>query len=190
MLSPAMRIEKALQRATEESLTRLTETLFIKELLPFLANEAGDESLNIQQLVTLAKGHYNPIVIVDNKGNELFRVPPLLHRLETGNVDRAESISGVLADDEAYRRNGQAALADAMLIKRFNKLTIEDTADVTLHWLKEWIKIENRYNVEIPRFNNVRDTINKIMSNDNSTTVPMQTSSEDLTEDDFEDDDD
>lgn len=184
------RVAAALERAAESEYTRLDENLFIKELLPYLANVAGNNHLDVQRLVTLAKGHYNPIIVVDRRGVELFRVPPLLHRLETGNKDKAESISAVLADDEGYRRNGQAAVADAMLIKRFNQLTIEDTSDITLHWLKEWIKIENRYKIQIPRFDNVRSVINTLMSNDKSTPVSMQTNTVELTEDDFEDDDD
>lgn len=184
------RIARSLEKAREADFTRMREEHFTAELLPYLANVEGDPDLNVQLLVTIAKGNYNPIIVVDRADNELFRVPPLLQRLDSDNLEGAESMFEVLQTDELYRKTGQPALADAMLIKRFNQLTLEDNSKHTLEYLKQWIQIENRYDIEIPRFNNVRVAINSLLSNDNSPTKAIVPAADELSEDDFEDDDD
>lgn len=139
-------ISSDIQAMTEESVKTVSEQIFVQVFLPLFA---GDKELpykvTMQHWLNMAGGWFNEVAIVNDRGEELFRTPPLAdrnlvapgagkHKIAHAVITAQQYSAISPADSEAYIRNSLAAHLNSIASK-----------GNTLHFIQRWNDIMVRY---------------------------------------------
>lgn len=136
-----MAMGRILQPVKDVRIT-ITEHLFVREYLPYIAN-CKDKELAIKKWLEVCKNPYYPVDVLDNNKNVLFTVPPIWIRQQTrteydSKYSMGEIITRAQKRSEISPKQGEAFFNECLphvLLK----------TDTDNNYLNEWDKILTRY---------------------------------------------
>lgn len=129
----------------------LQERLFVRIFLPFFCGEEVQEKEKIMQAwINTAGGQYKPIDVVNEKGEVIYRVPPLFDR-EAWITNIPNHSQPALSDvattaqqlANVSPRRAQAYLDNELNSRGFNNK--KHTLDLAIQGLIQWNAIFERY---------------------------------------------
>lgn len=133
-------------------INRFPERLFVDVFLPVFSGRSplGNESDILSQWVTVAGSPMAEVSIIDNAGNELYRVPPL-HDTDSLNVVGRElgNTMNFIYDGYTMRRSFIPTVAETYLSEAIDdkSKTIIQASSRSAEYQARWRDIFNRYGI-------------------------------------------
>lgn len=140
-------IYNSIEKISESNIARMREEVFVYYYLPLFV---GEENIHIEvsfdSWKRYAGGVFNEVIIIDNNGAELYRVPALFDKDKISPILSGRKISDVMVTAEQYSRihpnQGRAYLNNELNARAIFMKNIGDNATNK----ERWNNIFRRYN--------------------------------------------
>jgi hypothetical protein len=107
---------------------KISEAQFVRDLLPVLAGEEGT-AVDLTFWFHNTGSWFRPIHVVDDKGSELFVVPPFFNRKAVGIREQQDDLDSLASDLDLYERKRQLdpGVANNFLMESFSRRVVDNT---------------------------------------------------------------
>lgn len=143
---------------------KLPENLFVRDFLPFFSGQVplNKASQHYQYWIGIAGTPMNEVDIIDNKGNTIFTVPPLMNA-DFINPNKRHKAMGDIFTEQSLHSSHSPAAGNSYLARELSQRVseFEDNSKPLLTYEQRWSQIFNRYGVSATsedRTNNVGRT--------------------------------
>lgn len=139
---------KSMKEYAKYDLPAIDEQHFRTYILPELLKKNRGQEANFDHWINIIGNPHREIVVLDQTGQELFRVPPILSRLPTSIDDELNvSISGLVDIYAKKRQNEHPVAADMWFAQAVQQLTSNIHSEDMLHYLRNQLIIYTRYDI-------------------------------------------
>jgi len=132
----------------KDDIPRMSEVEFKNRILPELLKKNRGQQANYDYWISIIGVPHREIMVVDEKNQELFRVPPILSRLPTDISQQTRISVAGLADLYQKRRSVEnPAMVDLWFNQSMNNLSPDIHDEDQMRFLRHNLLIYTRYGI-------------------------------------------